>query len=246
MQALFKRISECRTYEKIVNQIMEAILKGELKPKAKLPSETELGKIFGVSRVTVREALRSLEQFGIIEIRQGRLGGSFIREMDPDEIVDQMANALRMTSVNIHQLNEARWILEGSIIAKMGNWKINENHLEALEKNIKYAEALFHDKKIKERAQTNFEFHTIISEMTRNPIIIVMHKLITKMISTFFEQIQPSALMVKKTNVEHKKIVDLLRKKEFEEASGLCSKHLCIMGSMIIKKSERQSILRKR
>jgi GntR family transcriptional regulator, transcriptional repressor for pyruvate dehydrogenase complex len=246
MQALFKKISECRAYEKIVNQIMEAILGGEVKPKGKLPSETELAKMFGVSRVTVREALRSLEQFGIIEIRQGRLGGSFIREMDPDEIVSQMANALRMTSVNINQLNEARWILEESILARMGNWKINENHLKALEKNIKTAEALFHNKKIKERAQTNFEFHTTISEMTGNPIVIVIHKLIIKMISTFFEQVKPSDLMVKRTNVEHKKIVSLLRKKQFEQASALCSKHLCSMGSMIVKKSHRQSILRKR
>ena len=53
---------------------MQAILRGELKPRAKLPSEFELGKIFGVSRVTVREALRSLKQFGIIEIRQGSQG----------------------------------------------------------------------------------------------------------------------------------------------------------------------------
>jgi GntR family transcriptional regulator, transcriptional repressor for pyruvate dehydrogenase complex len=243
---LFKKISDGRAYEKIVNQIMQAILRGELKPKAKLPSEFELGKIFGVSRVTVREALRSLKQFGIIEIRQGSQGGSFIKEMNPEEIANQVANALLMTDVNISQLNEARMILEESILARMGNWKIDKDRLDDLEKNVKDAETFFRNKEVKERIWANFEFHTIIAEMTQNPILIFMHKIIIKMISNFYEQVRPSNLMVERTIVEHKEIVELLQRKQFEQAKGLSSKHLSSMGSLIIEKSKRQSVLGKK
>ena len=243
---MFKKISDGRAYEKIVNQIMQAILRGELKPRAKLPSEFELGKIFGVSRVTVREALRSLEQFGIIEIRQGSQGGSFIKEMNPEEIANQVANALLMTDVNISHLNEARMILEQSILARMDNWKIDIDCLNDLEKNVKDAETFFRNKEVKERIRANFEFHTIIAEMTQNPILIFMHKIIIKMISNFYEQVRPSNLMVERTIVEHKKIVELLRRKQFEQAKGLSSKHLSSMGSLIIEKSKRQSVLGKK
>jgi len=244
-QALFEKISNGRTYEKIVNQIMQAILRGDLKPNTKLPSEYELGKIFGVSRVTVREALRSLEQFGIIDIRQGSLGGSFIKEMDPEEIANQMAKALLMTSVNIEHLNEARMILEESILSRMDNWKIDKARLDDLENNVTNAEALFRKRKIKERIHANFEFHTIIAEMTQNPILIFIHKIIIRMISNFYEQVRPSNLMVERTIIEHKKIVEFLRKKQFEQAKGLSQRHLSSMGALIIEKSKRQSVLMK-
>jgi DNA-binding GntR family transcriptional regulator len=61
-QLLLKKFSEGPMYVRIVNQLIESILSGELKPKDMLPSKNELGEIFGVSRVTVRKALRSLEQ----------------------------------------------------------------------------------------------------------------------------------------------------------------------------------------
>lgn len=241
---MFEKISNGRAYEKIVNQILQAILRGDLKPKAKLPSETELGEVFGVSRVTVREALRSLEQFGIIEIRQGSSGGPFIKEMDPEEIANQMAKALLMTDVNISQLNEARMFLEESILERMGNWKIDEKRLDDLENNVTNAESLFRTRKIRERIQANFDFHNIIAEMTQNPILIFMHKVIIKMICNFYEQVRPSNPMVERTIIEHKKIVEYLRKKQYEQAKGLSSKHLSSMGSLIIEKSKRQSLLK--
>ncbi len=73
---MFKKIKQNRMFEVIVDQVFEAMLRGDLKPNDKLPSEKELGQIFGVSRVTVREAIRSLEQFGAIEVRQGSMGGA--------------------------------------------------------------------------------------------------------------------------------------------------------------------------
>ena len=66
-----------RAFEEVASQIREQLTKGALKPGDRLPSERELAEQFGLSRNTVREALRSLEMSGILEFRKGATGGAF-------------------------------------------------------------------------------------------------------------------------------------------------------------------------
>lgn len=68
-----------RSFDDVVAQLRSVLLSGEMRPEDKLPSERELTRMLGVSRTTVREALRSLEARGLIEIRLGGTGGAFFR-----------------------------------------------------------------------------------------------------------------------------------------------------------------------
>ena len=68
-----------RAFQEIADQIKKAILDRKLKPGERLPSERELAEQFQVGRLTIREALRSLETSGIITIRKGSGGGAFVR-----------------------------------------------------------------------------------------------------------------------------------------------------------------------
>ena len=81
---LFNRINPGRI-SGIVDQIRLLMRQGQLQPGDRLPAERELCEHFGVSRVTVREALRVLEANGLVEIRVGARGGAFVRSpsMDP-------------------------------------------------------------------------------------------------------------------------------------------------------------------
>ena len=67
----FQAVEQRRTFEQILLQIEEAIVDGRLKPGDRLPPERELAQTFGVSRASVREALRVLEMFGVIMARRG-------------------------------------------------------------------------------------------------------------------------------------------------------------------------------
>src|SRR3954471_9329941 len=69
-----------RSFDHIVGQIRDAISSGGILPGERLPSERDLGVAFGVSRTTLREALRALEAQGVIEIRTGSRGGAFVAE----------------------------------------------------------------------------------------------------------------------------------------------------------------------
>ncbi len=76
---MFEPVEKKRVSDQIIEKIRERILNGELKPGEKLPSERELAKIFNVTRIPIREALKALEKMGFIEINPG--GGSIVRDI---------------------------------------------------------------------------------------------------------------------------------------------------------------------
>ncbi|MBS3942507.1 MAG: FadR family transcriptional regulator [Actinobacteria bacterium] len=101
----------------IVNQISDLIRKGQLKPGDRLPAERELVTTFGVSRVTVRDALRVLEVMGLVEIRVGSAGGAFVTTPTPDVIGETLSNMLVMRSFEPEQIAEVRLVIELGIFA---------------------------------------------------------------------------------------------------------------------------------
>jgi GntR family transcriptional repressor for pyruvate dehydrogenase complex len=240
---MFQKIKQNRISENISNQIFQSILRGELKPKDKLPSANELTGIFGVSRVTVREAIRSLEQLGMVEVRQGIFGGAYIKEMNFDTIVEQIGNSLRMINVTFQQLAEARAMLEEIVLAKLIPRTIDPQDINRLQSKIQTAEDYFKGRKHNKRLEDNFEFHSMLVKLSGNPVIILMHKLIVNLSIAFFENVKPSTPMVEETFEDHKKIVELLRKNKFEEAAKLCSSHIKAVSSRIVQKSKQQSLL---
>jgi GntR family transcriptional regulator, transcriptional repressor for pyruvate dehydrogenase complex len=241
---MFKKVKQNRMYEEIAEQIVESILRGDLAPGDKLPPEKKLSEMFGVSRVTVREAILSLEQQGLVEVRQGSRGGAYIKKMDLDAVVLQVSSALRMTNVTFTHLAEARAMLEEATLTKMKLSAFREEDLEALERNVDDAEIHFRNGENKERLITNFRFHTLIVERTRNPILILMHKLIVNLSLTFFENVEPTSSMIENTLKEHRKVVDLLRHGKYDQAGTLCRDHIRSVSKRIVEKSKRQSVFK--
>jgi DNA-binding FadR family transcriptional regulator len=110
----FRRIGPA--YEQIANQLREGILSGAMVPGGRLASETELASTFGVSRATVREALRFLAAEGLIFTSQGINGGSFVTEPSVALVSEHLQGALnrlsRASSVTLDEFMELRVFLE--------------------------------------------------------------------------------------------------------------------------------------
>ncbi|ANZ39183.1 GntR family transcriptional regulator [Lentzea guizhouensis] len=82
-EALFRPVRAGNAFEETVERLMQAIRLGVVAPGERLPSERELATRLGVSRVTVREAIRSLQENNYVESRRGRYGGTFVTEEIP-------------------------------------------------------------------------------------------------------------------------------------------------------------------
>ncbi|MFI5958164.1 FadR/GntR family transcriptional regulator [Cryptosporangium sp. NPDC051539] len=95
--AVFAPLESLSRTELVTHRLADAIVLGLLTHDEQLPSETDLANGFGVSTVTVREALTTLRQRGLIETRRGRGGGSFVRS-PADDSSDALHDRLRALS----------------------------------------------------------------------------------------------------------------------------------------------------
>lgn len=101
----------------IVEEVLAALYRGELAPGDLLGTEQQLAEAFKVSRLPVRDALRTLAALGAVEIRVGKDGGAFIAGPGPDRLVQAMAVQFRLMAVDIDAMLEAQGALEGRLAA---------------------------------------------------------------------------------------------------------------------------------
>jgi len=108
-------VKSIRIYEDIVRQVKALIADGRLTSGDRLPPERELAERFRVSRTSVREALRSLQSRGLIEIRAGE--GAFVRDVSVEALIEPLALVILPHREAVGELFEARRLLEPAIAA---------------------------------------------------------------------------------------------------------------------------------
>ena len=171
--AKFQAIRSMRAFEEIANQIRNELAEGRLTVGSRLPSERALAEQFGVSRNTLREALRSLEHAGLIQLVKGARGGAFISERSGQAIVTGMLDLYHLGAIRPAQLTEARIWLE-TIIVREACVRATADDMAELNVNIEEAEAAAARGDFPMRAEKHIDFHRILARMTGNPIMVVV------------------------------------------------------------------------
>src|SRR3954451_12087813 len=109
---MFEPIAVARASSAIAEQIRTAIVTGRLKQGDRLSPERELAEEFGVSRVTVRDALRSLEAMGLVEVKVGARGGAFVTSPNGSKVAQTMSDMMMLSATTPEDIVEARLIVE--------------------------------------------------------------------------------------------------------------------------------------
>ena len=109
----FDKVRRVRSFDDVVVQLREAIYSGRIRPGQRLPGERQLCEEFGVGRPTLREALRSLEAVGIIEVRPGKGGGSYAVTPSESTVGDALAALVNLRGASLEDLAEFRVDFEG-------------------------------------------------------------------------------------------------------------------------------------
>lgn len=184
----FAAIAPSRAVDEISTQVRDMIAAGKLKPGDRLPSERDLATRLHVSRNTLREALRALEHAGIVEMRKGATGGAFVRPGSSGVIVNGMRDLYHLGAITPQQLTEARvWLAEA--VVRIACERATEDDFAALDANI---DASAKAANFDERARHNREFHIILAQTTRNPIMVITMEGIVEVFAQFIAQIGPS------------------------------------------------------
>lgn len=118
IHGIFSAARQIRGFEDVAEQIQEAISNGSLNPGDRLPNERDLAVVFNVSRATLREAIRSLEGAGIVEVSRGKSGGTFITDSKSTHLSKAFNALIRFRGATIEDLSEFR----GSFEAETAFW----------------------------------------------------------------------------------------------------------------------------
>jgi GntR family transcriptional repressor for pyruvate dehydrogenase complex len=168
IDTLFVPVAVTRASSAIADQVRTAIVSGKLQQGERLPPERELAAQFGVSRVTVRDALRALEAMGLVEIRVGARGGAFVRAPSGSLVAQAMADMIAMSAVDAADVVEARLIVELGTVT-LACARATEEDLEALHALDKRARA-----ELKAGTYTrelSWEFHALLVNAAHNGAI---------------------------------------------------------------------------
>jgi GntR family transcriptional regulator, transcriptional repressor for pyruvate dehydrogenase complex len=168
----FSRVKTRRAFEEVIAQVAERIRYGDLRVGDRLPGERVLADQMGVSRPTIREAIRLLAEAGIVDVQAGPGGGLFVKsDFVPFSLVP---TGIDLRASEIASVLEARRMLEPRV-AQLAAIRAGEEDFAAMAETIEQQRKLAADfrESEQERAyQLDVQFHRLLARATRNPTVI--------------------------------------------------------------------------
>jgi GntR family transcriptional repressor for pyruvate dehydrogenase complex len=165
---LYKVIQSSRLYEQIVQQIEESILKGERKEGSQLPAERDLAKQFGVSRTAVREAIKALQEKGLVDAFPGR--GTFVTNGTSNSMRRSLDRIIKSGDPDgWAYLVEVRCILEPEIAA-LAAVRATAQDLAAMREAYDVMDNAGCDPDA--YIEADLDFHLALAEAAANPIVL--------------------------------------------------------------------------
>ncbi len=207
-----------KLHEAIVAQIKTLIHTKKLGVGDRLPSERELAQLFTVSRVVVRESLRSLEQSGLIEVRPGSTGGAFITYNVHKPLFDAAYDLFNKGNLSLSYFSEARQAIE-CFAVRLAAQKATAEDLQVLKSINK---KLLED--IDDRAnlrRNNSDFHTAVARMSGNPLLLLMAQSLLQILDVAYPHSKQPDDYVRNTYERHEAIIKAMEERSPERCEEL-------------------------
>jgi GntR family transcriptional regulator, transcriptional repressor for pyruvate dehydrogenase complex len=128
----FKPIKQSRLSDAVTEQLKQSILRGEFEPGARLPAERVLADQFGVSRLSIREALHRLEILGFVAKKPGAAGGVFAIELTFQSLANGFSDLFLAGKVSVPELRQLRVFIEPEV-ARLATLAITEEQAKGLQ-----------------------------------------------------------------------------------------------------------------
>jgi GntR family transcriptional regulator, transcriptional repressor for pyruvate dehydrogenase complex len=220
---MFAPVTVARASSAIADQIRTAIVTGRLQEGARLSPERELAEQFGVSRVTVRDALRSLEAMGLIEVRVGARGGAFVTAPTGSKVAQAMSDMMMMAVVSPEDVVEARLVVELGTVT-LACARATDEDLELLrdmgERGRSALEAGTYTREI------SWEFHSLLARAAHNGAVGGLTQSFRSTLSMHPVRAREGAKAHAATVEEHARILAALEARDADTARTEMAHHL--------------------
>lgn len=217
----FSPIRPVRASSDMIAQIREAIVSGRFQPGDRLPTQRSMARQFGVSRVTVRDALRALESTGLVQVRLGGRGGPYVAHPDVSLLTQSLATHMQLTGTTFLELAEARLALE-TTAARLAAERATEADLEQMRAALARA-----GRPSEGTAATSLDFHTALVQAAHNQALTTMFTATRALIQEAFDELhrrQPD--MAVSARKAHRELLEAIREHEGDRAVAIMRSHL--------------------
>ncbi|WP_284992046.1 FadR/GntR family transcriptional regulator [Arthrobacter sp. efr-133-TYG-120] len=211
--------------DRLAVDLERLILEGELKEGDRLPAEKELSELFGVSRVSIRQALHELESRGLIARKPGR-GTTVLPLASRGGQAGMTLNALLTASANgateLARIMELRAIIEPPIAALAAE-RLTSRDAEQLRTLV---EEMEREVDLERYADLDRQFHQAISQYTHNPLLAQLTDLISKEIAPSRRRAVQSAERRNASSADHRRIFEALAEHDVARAEAEARAHV--------------------
>ena len=219
MDAVFKPVQPPTTFEETVERLGTAIRLGLLSPGNQLPPERELAEQLQISRSTLRQALTTLVQSGHLVAVRGRSGGTFVADAPP----------LSEQGPSDEPLGDhARAILDERVAIETGATVLAAERAgkEAFSRLDELVERMSEPSQFEPYRRADVRFHIGVAEAARSPRLVTAMTEVQGQMSELIARIPHPEEVLTRSNEQHRKLVELLRKRDTGRAVRLMLEHI--------------------
>ncbi|MCK5541619.1 MAG: FadR family transcriptional regulator [Desulfobacterales bacterium] len=223
---MFKQAKQSRVFQDIVEQIQAAILNNTFEPGNKLPCERELKEMFNTSRSTLREALRVLEQKGLIDIKPGVSGGAIVKKIDTNPITENLALLIKSGSISLKHLSEFRIKIEANIV-ELATKRAGKDDIKSMKALLKQAKKLLLNEDFDGFLQIDRKMHTLLGKISGNPVFQFIQKTIHDNIHNYYAEYLPMNKEIAQENyTDFDVIIEAIENKDSKKACEQIMDHV--------------------
>jgi DNA-binding FadR family transcriptional regulator len=221
-RAVFAPISSGGRAEAVAQKIADAIVLGLLHDGEQLPAETDLAAQFGVSTVTLREALASLRQQGLVETRRGRRGGSFVRRLHGTTTAGLQNRLRQLSASELRDLGDEHRAI-ASTSAQLAADRASDTDVERLQGHV---DALREARSTAEQVRADSRFHIEVAVVSRSERLTRREVALQSESAEMLWLTKPRPMDVEEVAAAHEAILAAIVAEDSEQARRLAEEHV--------------------
>jgi GntR family transcriptional repressor for pyruvate dehydrogenase complex len=217
------QVSRQRLSEQVADQLREMVFSHQLRPGDRLPSERELAEHLGISRAIVREAVKLLEQQGLLSVEVGR--GTFVTQVEPEDFIHALKLLMTQSTDEsaFDHVYEIRCMIEIES-ARRAAERATDADISALERHLEAMIASVDD--LAGFADADTAWHQALAAATHNPLFLTLLLPITQLL----RQIQRQASRATGGRADairyHTQVIDAVRRRDAQASAEIMRAHL--------------------
>ncbi len=228
---MLKAVEKKKAYEDVVKQIRTLIESGRLKREDQLPTERELSETFKVSRATVREAIRTLEQMKLVQSRQGN--GTYVLASSEEALVQPLAAALFHEKDDILDIFYIRKSIE-PYVAQLAAQNATMQDIKEMEKIMREQAAYI--KEGENIVESDTSFHGLLAKAAKNRVMERLLLALVDLLGETREKYLQDDLRAKKSLEGHQRVLSAIKNGDCAAARKSMLRHLEDVEGILFRK----------